>query len=72
MEEALKVGRVFLHEIPESRLPQWSMDVWEAVMLAMEEEEADGWTPDPAAHSQKRLRGGRRAKNRNKRAQAGH
>ena len=61
MEQALKVGRVFLHEIPESRLPQWSLDVWEAVMLAMEE---DPFTSHPlkAKSSKPRRRGGRRGR----------
>lgn len=57
--DALEIGRIFLHEIPESRLPLWSQDVWAAVMLAEEEEER--LTPRHRAH--KRRRGGRRAKN---------
>lgn len=57
--DALEIGRIFLHEIPESRLPLWSHDVWAAVMLAEEEEER--LTPHHRAH--RRRRGGRRAKN---------
>ena len=39
MDPLLEIGRVFLYEIPESRLPLWSMEVQTAVLIATEAEE---------------------------------
>jgi len=55
MDEILEIGRVFLHEIPQSRLPLWSEEVQAAIELAIEEEQN-------TAKKRNRRRGGRRGR----------
>ena len=57
MDEILEIGRVFLHEIPQSRLPLWSEEVQAAIELAIEEERNTA-----KKRNRKNRRGGRRGR----------
>jgi len=59
--QQLEIGKVFLHEIPESRLRLWSEYVRVAVLMALKEEK-------PSRKSNRNRRGGRRGRNARRRA----